>query len=132
MTSIDRNLMTISANKLRESDPEIKILNGFIIRHVSDIEKQIIEEYKTSGKTSTVYSALETNFPVSVMPNKKAQYYVYSTIIDQLKINNYDVSLVLADPIKKISCLLKISWMKKNEELESQRQKMVVLQALTG
>jgi len=132
MTSIDRNLMTISANKLRESDPEIKILNGFIIRHVSDIEKQIIEEYKTSGKTSTVYSSLETNFPVSVMPNKKAQYYVYSTIIDQLKINNYDVSLVLADPIKKISCLLKISWMKKNEELESQRQKMVVLQALTG
>lgn len=93
MSIPDENLMTISATQLKEHPPEFGYLRSEMTRHVKQIEAGIREAVRS--KLDHVIYEVPTNFAVRHMSNKRAQLYVYSAIIDQLKMNGFQPSLHL-------------------------------------
>jgi hypothetical protein len=131
MSSVEKNLMSVSASKLKQSDPDIQLLNGYVIRHVKAIQEKIVEAFHTVKVSALRYNGLESNYPVSMMTNREAQIYVWSNIIEQLTLNEYNAALELPNLEEgRPSPVLKIWWAKPEEIDEQKRQKDIVSQAL--
>lgn len=86
--------MKTSARQLNSRHPDYKKLDGYIVRHIAQIESQISEAFYR-GERSINYNNLEGNFPVSIISNKTAQTYVYGNIIKELIKNEYKPTLSL-------------------------------------
>jgi hypothetical protein len=122
---INKNLMTINAKQISESNPDILMLNGKIINHIRQIEGKI-RDAKKNKFSGIKYSALDRHFPVSEgMGNKKAQIYVYSTIIEQLKLNGFETKFTIND--KEVSIL--ISWPVEIDDNDYRRRAEVIKEA---
>lgn len=98
--------MKVSARQLNANHPDYKKLDGYIVRHIANIEAQISEAFYR-GERSISYGNLEGNFPVSIISNKQAQTYVYGNIIKELIKNEYKASLTVSPtPVLHIDFIL--------------------------
>jgi uncharacterized protein YhbP (UPF0306 family) len=122
----DENLMTISANDLKERPPESGLLRGEVRRHIKQIETEIREAQRV--KEDFVRHEIATNFPVSKISNKRAQIFIYSAIVDQLKMNGFKVALNLDHK----QCHFLIRWAARTDHDELSRQKQLIAEARAG
>jgi hypothetical protein len=119
----DENLMTISAADLKERPPESGLLRGEVRRHIKLIETEIREAQRV--KEDFVRHEIATNFPVSKISNKRAQLFIYSAIIDQLKMNGFKVQLHLDEK----QCYFMIRWAARTDRDEIMRQRQLIAEA---
>lgn len=121
----DTNIMTLNASDLKERPPEMGLLMGIVRKHIKDIESEIREAKRQNE--DKIEHGIETNFPVTKMTNKRAQTFVYATIIDQLQTNGFEVKLGL----KNKSLVFAISWVAVIDTSELLRQRRLVDEAMS-
>lgn len=119
----DENMMTITAGDLKERPPESGLLRGEIRRHIKEIQREMMEAQRV--KEDFVRHEISTNFPVTKMSNTQAQIFVYSGIIDQLKMNGFKVKLNLNHK----QCHFLIRWKVQTGREELTRQMDLIAEA---
>jgi hypothetical protein len=119
----DENMMTLSAGDLKERPPESGLLRGEVRRHIKEIEREIREAQRV--KEDFIRHEISTNFPVTKISNTQAQVFVYSAIIDQLKMNGFKVKLNLDQK----QCHFLIRWKARTEKEELARQLGLIAEA---
>lgn len=115
--------MTLSARDLKDHPPESGLLRGEVRRHIKLIEAEIREAQRV--KEEFIRHEIATNFPVTKISNKRAQLFIYSAIIDQLKINGFKVALHLNER----QCYFVIKWAARTDADELRRQQHLIDEA---
>lgn len=123
------NLMNTNAKKLKQNNHTTTRLHSEILKLLREIEIDIREKHATKIRSTSF--AMPVNFDIVNMSNAESQRVIYSSIIDQLKLNSYDVRLVYGQTVAGKTCALEISWISDQDVSETERQNRVILTALS-
>lgn len=124
--------VNVSADILREKSPAIVAMDKIIKRDLIEISREIKHAYEI--KKEVIYYELMSHFDIPNTTNTNSQRYIYSNIIDALKLKGFTVKLICikAGKNKKDKTYkLYISWLREEDLKERVRQDQIINNALT-
>jgi hypothetical protein len=120
--------LNVSADVLREKAPAIVAMDKIIRRDLIEITHDI--KHAHDLKKEKIYYDLEGHFSIPNTTNTNAQYYIYSKIIEALKLKGFNVKLICEKNNRGKKYKLYIGWLREEDINERKRQEIIVKNSL--